>query len=155
MQWNWVVEPGVNSPFRQVLLYFIAVFDLHDVEMVDMLSIGHLDRQNDIGIAQLLVVQSRDLAALVVPLIQMGQLDRKQSSLQPLEPKIKSGQAVLIFAQRAMVAQHTQFLRQISIVGDNRSALAESAEILSRIEAKAACKTNRPRLSPLIFGTVS
>jgi len=54
-----------------------------------------------------------------------------------------------------MIPQHAKFLCQLSVVGDNRSALAESAQVFSRVETEAAGKTNRPGLSTLVFGPVS
>ena len=53
-----------------------------------------------------------------------------------------------------MIAQHAELLRQCSIVGRNGSALAECAQVLAGIKAKATGDPQRSGFPALVFGAM-
>ena len=92
---------------------------------------------------QLVVVARGQPAAMLVPGIEPWQLDAQEGRLHLVEPRIEAALQVHVFHPAAVVAQHAQPLGQLGIVGGDRAAVAEGAEILGRKETVRAGMAER------------
>ena len=68
----------------------------------------------------------------------MGQLDAQQRGLQPVEALVVAELHVLALGALAEVAQPAQTRGQHGVVGADRTAVPERAEVLARIERERA-----------------
>ena len=122
--------------------------------MVNMLAPSHFNRQPERRFRQQFVVKLGHFAPARIPAIKMSQFDRQKAALQTFQPKVVTRQAVLILLHRTVVAQHPHPLRQFGIAGDNRSAFAQAAKILSRIEAEATGNAQRTGFAAFVSRAV-
>ncbi len=84
----------------------------------------------------------------------MSQFDRQETALQPFQPQVLTRQAVLVLLHRAVIAQHPHALRKLGIAGDNRTAFAQAAQILSWIKAEATGDAQRSGFAAFVIGAV-
>jgi len=130
MQRHRIMKAGFDASFAQLLFQRIAVGNLHHIEVIDMGDAGQDRGRDQIGPLQQLVVYLRGGTTVVVAVVQMGQLDRKKSTLQSLHAQIEAGERMFVFLYRAMIAEHLQMPGKFRIVAHDRAAFAEGAKIL-------------------------
>ena len=89
-----------------------------------------------------------------ISLFEVAQLHSENGRLNAIHPCVPANHGVVIFLDLAVISQDANFLLQIGVIGNHRAGLSECAEILPRIEAKAAHVTERTRPSSLVFGSM-
>ncbi len=105
--------------------------------MPDRVAVRGDGRQVDVADAlQGLGVQRRGRAALVVPAVQQRQLVREHDRLDRVEPRREADQLVVVLRALAVLAERLDARHDLLVVGDERSRVAEGAEVLARIEAE-------------------
>ena len=81
------------------------------------------------------------------------QLDAEHGSLELFHSRIESLIIVFVFAHPAIVAEGSDDLCQLPVVGGDGSCIAQCAQVLARIEAVSGCITDIARMNafPVYF----
>ena len=116
-----------------------AVIRQDHVKVIDRFGIIGFDRQRDDGkILQKLGVQSCVSAPGLVPVLQPHQLDAEHRGLDGIETAVIALDVVKIFLRLPVIPDHADLLRHLFVLGHDGAGLAEGAEVLAGVEAKAA-----------------
>src|SRR5919106_6667221 len=103
------------------------------------------DREDEVADAgQMLVVEACGVAPGLVPAIQQPQLAQEDSRLDRVEPRRVALVRMLVLAQLAVLAERPHLRREITIARDERTGVAERAEILRRVEAERGAAADSP-----------
>ena len=144
MRRNRIVDQRADAGLVERRHQFGATPGAHDVEMPHRLGPLRDARQAEARNARkLVIVAGGQPAAVLVPGIEPRQLGAQEGGLHFVEPRIEAALQVHVLHPAAVVAQHAQPLGQPGIVGRDRAAIAEGAEILGREEAVRAGVTQR------------
>ena len=79
----------------------------------------------------------------------MRQLEQQQSRLEVVQAVAVAGHLMRVPVRLAVVAVQAHRVRGRGVVGGDRSTVAESAQVLARVEAEAAVVPNEPAGLPL------
>src|SRR5271157_1922606 len=110
---------------------------LDDIQMIDVVVTGSLVGELDVGgAAQAGGVTRGPLAAQRVPFVDMFQLGAEHAGLQVVQAAVVT-HAMAGSLVRPVVAQLADEAVHILVVGNNRAAIAETAEVLLDDEAGA------------------
>ena len=138
------MQPCFYSLLRKLLLDRRAVRHVDNVQMARWDLIRRLfHRRNTIGGGESAVIDVRDQAALGIPGIQAGELDRKETRLQGIEAAVGSFCFVNVFVGLAVVTQQFDPAGNSIIVGRDGTRLATGAQVFSGI--KTECGGNAER----------
>ena len=91
----------------------IAILDPNGVNVIDMASMGRLERGDDfLGVAQKLIVKQGVRVALDVADIQMFELDAENGALNAVHPGVPADFGMMVFTVLAVIAQNPDFFGQ-------------------------------------------
>src|SRR5207248_3387713 len=109
-----------------------------DVQVKDRSRTARHMRQDDPAVdgVEHFLVLAGSLAALLVPVRQMMELDAEDSGLDGIQSSVVPLEIVKVLLRLAVIAQHPALLRDALVVGRDRSRLAAGAQILARIKAE-------------------
>ena len=85
---------------------------------------------------------------MVVPAVEMAQLDAQHSCLQGVESRVDSDLTMEVALVGAVLAQGAQTFGEVGVRGDDHSRIAERAQILGRVETEAARVPTEPAVRP-------
>src|SRR5688500_10587277 len=100
-----------------------------------------------------LLVERGELAALRVPVIQIGKLDSQYCCLEFVETAVEADFDMLIAILPPMISKASQSRREIGIATGNRSTVAISAQVFCGVEAEGAGDTEGANTTVAIAGT--
>src|SRR5205807_10126612 len=80
-------------------------------------------------------VARRSIAATAVPLVEMRQEEPEERRLQLVEARVVADEVEVGLVARAVERENAHAVREIFVVRDNETAIAEAEEILRRKEA--------------------
>ena len=129
------MDPGPDPDLVQRASKRVAVGDAHRVQVVDALGARVLD-QGAAGSWKQLSVERRPRPSRGVSGVELAELDPQHRGLEPVEPFVEARLDVLSLGPLAEVAEATAPLGDRIVVGTDRAAVAERAEVLARIEAE-------------------
>ena len=110
-------------------------------EVVDAVAL--VGGYGDVGAADGVAVDLRDGSAMVVPLVQVGQLDIEDGCLHLVEAAVDSSVGEDVVAVAAVVGKGTDAVGKVGMVGGDGSCIAEGTEVLRGIEAVGGGKAER------------
>src|SRR5438270_8646875 len=114
--------------------------------------IGFLRRDNALEWCKQIIVETRILSALIIPIVQMAELYMENSGLNGIESSVVAFDFVVVLARLPMVAQHANSGCDVLIMRCDRACLAAGPKILARIKAESSCFADGSRLLPaLVF----
>src|SRR5205823_13764625 len=150
VKWDRVVNACPDAGVGQVALQISAGPCSNDVEVVDRLRPGWHVGDGDGGgaVGQQLVVHTRALATLLVPLGEVPKLRAQDPRLYGVEPAVVPLHGVEVFLRLPVVAQLAAVLGQALVVRGDRPRLATRAEILAGVEAEDRRVAHRAGLAP-------
>ena len=141
-----VVDVGGDAGLLERLADFVACGGTYDVQMRHVVVAefvrgfqGRACERGGIG--------ARDLAAAGVPLVEVRKFDAQDGRLHFVHAAVAAVLGALIAAGPAVLAQRSHFARQRFVVGRDRAAIAERAQILGGVEAEAAERAPTARLA--------
>src|SRR5690606_1670533 len=94
------------------------------------------------------------LIATIYPCIKIAKLDRKDGSLDSVQPTIAALELVIVLVDTAMVGDHAALPRQSFIIARDGSAIAIGAQVLSRIETERSSMPDGTDTPALVFGAM-
>src|SRR6185503_3771654 len=93
-------------------------------------------------------------ATQFVPTIKVPELNVQHRGLNSFEPKVITDYLVAIFLFRAVIAQQAHAARELCVAGDDCSAFAVGAEVLSRIETETPDVAESAHATAFVFSAV-
>src|SRR5947209_8863677 len=100
-------------------------------------------RAGEPSMTQQTVISTRALPALCVPLLQQRHLHPQNRSLDGIQPAVGANFLVIIALPAAMIAQAAHTLRQLCVIGSQRTRITESTQIVCGIETECGCQPDR------------
>src|SRR5207253_11388946 len=82
------------------------------------------------------VVTSGGFPALARPGVEMPDLDAQDGGLDGIEPRVEADLVVVVLGLHAVDAGSGQLATEHRVVGRHESAVAETAQVLGRVEAE-------------------
>ena len=109
----------------------------HHVEVVDgLVAVGRRACGSAYSRMPGLLVRARGRAACVVPAVELGQQHAQHGGLELVEARVVAHLGVGDLVRRAVEAQAPGALGDVGVVGDDRAAVAQAAEVLRGEEAR-------------------
>ena len=129
MNRHGIVYITTNTSRDKMVAEGIAAVTGNHIKMVDVAR--RVGRQLQRRIRQEIGIPCRPLTAECVPLVEIAQFHAEDSRLEFVQAGITSaGFGCDIFRPPAIEAQPAQLFRQRSVVGDERPAIAQRAQVL-------------------------
>ncbi len=98
-----------------------------------------------------LIVLSCDLPPSRLPVVQSSQLDAQQRCLHLVQAAVEAQHVVIIPGLTPLLAQHRNALGQFGIVGGDQPRVAESTQVLGRVEAETGQVAEGTDASPVVL----
>ena len=131
--WNGVVNHCFHALLLQVLLQFVAPFGKYGKYVVDIVAAAVASYPYVI-VADFRLVSARNFLSAAVVIGKIFQLNAQQRRLYLVYAAVSATMVENVFACRAVVAERTDSVCQLVVVGGNGTRIAHSAEIFARIE---------------------
>jgi hypothetical protein len=131
------MDESGNPVASKMALELGSVGGSNNIKVIVVFSVFQFGRLRNKGIYDPAIEESSDLPPSQVPCIEVGELSHENGGLYFVEAAIDSLSLVKISALLAIVAQLPYLICYIILVGGDRAGVAESAEVLARIEAEA------------------
>ena len=125
----------LHTAVGQVTLQFVAPSAEHGEYVVYTIGAEVRTWQQQFRVAYFAYITHGDAPARGVVAVKIFQLDAQHGSLQLVQATVTPLHVEHILAARPVVAQSTHGTSQLSVVRGHGSGIAESAEVLARIEA--------------------
>ena len=138
MQRDRVVDGAADLLLAQRGHDRITLVGEQGVLVVDMLADAVFVRRGQAHLGQGLAVAVGDAAATVIVLVDALEFGAQDHRLHFVEAGVEAELRVVVLLPTAVVAQHTQVLGHLRILGGHQPAVAVAAEVLAGEEAEGA-----------------
>src|SRR5579859_1439494 len=153
VQRNWVVYCRSNAPMSKVSSKTFPVGNADHVKMVNRMCPGRLVGQHtrlNSG-RQQSPVDSCTVSSLLVPDLEMPELDRQNPRLNRIQSTVVALDFMIVLLGLTMIAQLSDFLREREIIRCDRPCFAARSQILAGVKAEGAGRSHRACLLPTVF----
>jgi len=126
-----IIDFTADAPAAEVLQKGIPPGSSDDKLVEDMAAVGsHRGRFQVIrGQSQpikLFGVPGGVLLAALSPLLEIGELDQKDSGLEGIQTEIAAHQPMIIFRLGPMISEASKAIRKIGVIGNHQAAVAHA-----------------------------
>src|SRR5260370_5701134 len=105
VQWNGIVQPVLDPLLSQGVAERFAILHYDDIEVVNVLCVGHLPRGGNFAPGEKIVVPLCQDAAILIPSVEMWELHGKDTALNSFEAQVIGGKNVFPRSLRGASAQ--------------------------------------------------
>lgn len=130
---NGVMNLRLDAFFDEETLQFVAARAENGEDVIDTVAVRAYD--SHLRITDFLLIANGNLLAALVVGIEVAKLNVEDSGLKLVDAGVIALVVVYVFFVTAVVAQGVDDVGQFCVVGGDGACIAQSAEILTRVEA--------------------
>ncbi len=120
------------------------VMRTYDIQVIYRFGPGGLEGSNDRGgrLSEQLVVPSRSLTALRVPVAEVFEFCSEKTRLDRIQPSVVALEVVLILLCLSVISELARDLRQVFVIRRDRTGFAAGTQVLARVKAECRGMTH-------------